>query len=235
MRTATESILAIDKRVIGFAVACAVRNRHLDILTFEVNDGVERLFARHILGQQIQQTILRVIRRAVELDRKTLIQICIVAQTLLDVLHIVLIYTEYVLINHVADHRAVLLLHATLTTIAYFQTRLVAHRASLAIADTSSRKFARHHIHRLDTDTIQAYGLLECPRAILTAGVDLRHSICQAVERNTSTIVAHRNALVLVDRDLDDLTRTHNKLVDRVIDHLFEQGVDTVVGLRTVA
>ena len=73
MRTATEGILAIYERVVGFAIARAVRNRHLDILAFEVDNGVERLLARHILGQQIQQTILRVIRCAVELDCQTLI------------------------------------------------------------------------------------------------------------------------------------------------------------------
>ena len=234
MRTAAEGVLTIHERIICFAVACAVRNRHLDILTFEVDNGVERLLARHILGQQIQQTILRVIRRAVELDRQSLIQVGVVAQTLLDVLHIVFVHAEHILINHIADHRAVLLLYTAFASVAQLQACLVAHRASLAVADTSSRELARHHIHRLDTDTIQTYGLLECARAILATRIDFRYSAGQTIERNTSTIVAYGHALVLVDSNLDNLTRTHNELVDRVIYHLFEQGVDTVIGLRTV-
>ena len=174
------------------------------------------------------------IRRAVELDRQSLIQVGVVAQTLLDVLHIVFVHAEHILINHIADHRAVLLLYTAFASVAQLQTCLIAHRASLAVADTSSRELARHHIHRLDTDTIQTYGLLECARAILTTRIDFRYSAGQTIERNTSTIVAYGHTLVLVDSNLDNLTRTHNELVDRVIYHLFEQGVDTVIGLRTV-
>ena len=77
----------------------------------------------------------------------------------------------------------------------------------------------REHIHRLDTHTVKTYRLLEGIATILTTRVHLAHSIRQRLQWNTTTIVAYRY-LVSLDRNLDTLTSTHNKLVDGVIHNL---------------
>ena len=93
---------------------------------------------------------------------------------------------------------------------------------------------ARQHIYRLDTHTIKTYGLLEGIAAILTTGIHLAYRIRQHLQRYASTIVTYRH-LIPLDTNLDTLARTHDKLVDRVIHHLLEKHVDTIIGLSTIA
>ena len=90
-------------------------------------------------------------------------------------------------------------------------------------------------IHCLHTHTVQAYTLLEGLAIILTAGVEHAHCLHQLALRDAAAIVAHADALVVGDVNLDALAGMHLKLVDRVVDDLLEQHIDTVVVLRAVA
>ena len=104
---------------------------------------------------------------------------------------------------------------------------------SLAITHRTCSKLARQHIDSLNTHTVQTYGFLKGFTFILTARIHLTYGSRQRLQGNTSTIVAHRHDIIL-DGDFDTVTRTHNKLVNRVIHSLLNQYIDTIIGLRAI-
>ena len=212
-------------------------NSHLDILAREVDRRIERILG-HILVQEVEQTILRDVVLSVELHRQPLVQVGVVAHQLLDILQVVAVGTEDLLIDRETDHRAVLLLNAALPAIRLLQALLEVDRMRLAVTHRASHKVAREVVHGLHTDTVQTHRLLEggilLVVVVLTARVHHTHGCRQSTERNTAAVVTHRHGLIL-DRDLDLATKAVHVLVDRVVRHLLDQDIDTVIGLGTVA
>jgi hypothetical protein len=45
------------------------------------------------------------------------------------------------------------------------------------------------------------------------------------VDWNTSAVIGHRNAVVLVDRDLDSLAKSRHRFIDRIVDDLVNEMV----------
>ena len=208
-------------------------DRHLDVVAREVDRRIERLLGQ-ILAQQVQQAVLRDIVPPVETERQPEVQVGVVLHHLLDVFEVVGVLPENLLVHTERNQRAVLLRDARLPAIALLQSLGEGHRAGLAVADRAGRKLAREHIDGLDAHAVQAHGLLEGRAAVLAAGVHLRDGRRERLERNAAAVVAHRHD-VLLDGDLDPVAGSHDKFVHRVIDHLLDEHVDAVVGLRAVA
>ena len=237
MRTPLRRVLAVDERIAALAVTRAVGDHHLDVVARKVDRRVERLL-RHVLVQQVQQAVLRRIAPTVQPDRQSPVQVGVVPDQLLDVFQVIGVGPEDLLVDPEADLRAVLPREAALPPVALFETLLEIDRMGLAVAHRARRKGARQVVHRLDTHTVQTDGLLE-RRAllvivVLAARVHHAHRRRQRIERNTASVVAHRH-LVILNRDVDLVAVAVHVLVDRVVGHLLDQHVDTVVRLRAVA
>ena len=233
VRSALRGVLSVDKRIVALAVARAVGDGHLDILARKVDRRIERLLG-HGLVEQVQQSVFRNVAPAVEREGKAQIQVGVVPDHLLDILHVVGVGAEDLLIDPERDERAVLLPDAALPPVALFDALGEGYRTRLAVADRTCREGARKHVHGLDTHAVQTHGLLEGRAAVLAARVHLRNGRGKRLERNAASVVADRYDIIL-DGDVDAVSGTHDELVHRVVDHLLDQDVDAVVGLRAVA
>ena len=233
VRTALRGVLPVDERVVALAVARPVRDGHLDVVAREVDRRIERRVG-HLLVQQVQQTVLRDVGLAVELEGQAEVEVGVVLHHLLDVLHVVGVGAEHLLVHAERDQRAVALLHAALPAVALLDALREGDRAGLAVAHRTGGELARKHVDGLDAHAVQADGLLEGRTAVLAAGIHLADGRRERFERNAAPVVAHRDHVV-GHRDLDLLAGTHDELVDRVVDDLLDEHVDAVVGLRTVA
>ena len=233
VRTALRGVLPVDERVVALAVARPVRDGHLDVVAREVDRRIERRVG-HLLVQQVQQTVLRDVGLAVELEGQAEVEVGVVLHHLLDVLHVVGVGAEHLLVHAERDQRAVALLHAALPAVALLDALREGDRAGLAVAHRTGGELARKHVDGLDAHAVQTDGLLESRTAVLAAGIHLADGRRERFERNAAPVVAHRDHIV-GHRDLDLLAGTHDELVDRVVDDLLDEHVDAVVGLRTVA
>ena len=74
-------------------------------------------------------------------------------------------------------------------------------------------KIGRQRIDRLDTDSVQTDGLLECLGAKLTAGMKRRDGFRQITLRNAASVVTYRY-MPFVDRKIDPGAGFHTELID---------------------
>ena len=233
MGAALRGVLAVHEREIALAVARSVGNGDLDILAREVDGLVERLLG-HVLVQQVEQTVFRDVGLAVQPEGEAEVQIGVVLHHLLHVLHVVGVGAEHLLVHAERDEGAVLLLHAALPAVALLDPFGEGHRMGLAVAHRTGGEFAREHVHGLDAHAVQTHGLLEGLAAVLAAGVHLADGRRERLQGDAASVVAHRDPIVL-DGDLHLTSGAHDELVHRVVHHLLDKHVDTVVGLRAVA
>ena len=84
-------------------------------------------------------------------------------------------------------------------------------------------------------DAVEADALLESLGIVLTTRVQHRHGFHQLAQGNTTTVVAHGDAQVLVDGHLDALAGVHLELIDGVVDDFLQQHIDAVLGVGAVA
>ena len=233
MRSSLRGILSVDERIVALAISRTVCYYHLYILTRQMDRRIERLL-RQVVVHQIEQAVLRDIFAAVERDLEAEVQIGVVAHHLLHEVHVVGVLAEDLLVYTEAYAGTRAFIHAALPLVRHLESLGKGHRMRLAVTHRACHKLAREHIHRLDAHTVQAHRLLERLARILAARVHLAHRRRERLERNAAAIVAHRHHIVL-DGDVDTVARTHDELVDRVVDRLLYQHIYAVVGLRTVA
>ena len=233
MRTSLRRILAVDERIVRLAVARAVRYDHFDVVAREVHGLVERL-VRDVVVDKIEQSVLRDIGLAVERYRQAEVEIGVVLDHLLDILHVVGVVAEYLSVDAEAYVCSGRLADTRLAAVGKLDALRECYRARLAVAHRTRRELARKHVDGLDADAVKTHCLLACLAAVLAAGVHLAHGSRERFERYAAAVVAHPHRVVL-DRDLDTLAGTHDELVDRVVDDLFQKHVYAVVRLRAVA
>lgn len=89
-------------------------------------------------------------------------------------------------------------------------------------------EFGGEGVDRLNPDTVEADRLFESFGVVFRAGVDFRGAVLELAERDAAAVVTHCH-VGAVDIDFDDLTVAHHELVDRVVDHLLEEDVNTIV------
>ena len=118
-----------------------MRNRHLDILTGEM-DRLIKWSLGHVFVQQIEQSIFRRIVLPVELDRQPQIEVSIVLDQVFDILKVVIVFAEYRFIHNKLDQRSITLIYILFPKIILLNTCGKTNRMRLSIADTTSGKAA---------------------------------------------------------------------------------------------
>ena len=91
-----------------------------------------------------------------------------------------------------------------------------------------------------NADAVQAAGHLVGVAVELSAGVQHRERQFDAghllsgvdVHRNAATVIDHRDRVVLVNRDIDAVGETGERLIDRVVDHLVHEVMQAVLSRR---
>ena len=84
MRTTLGGVLAIDKRIVVFAVGSAMCKCDFDVVIFEVNNWIERI-AIHVVFEKVFEAIFGIVFFAVVVDRKPPIQVAVVPHHFVEV------------------------------------------------------------------------------------------------------------------------------------------------------
>ena len=92
----------------------------------------------------------------------------------------------------------------------------------------------RHAVDRLGAHAVEPDAELEYVVVVFCAGIDDRHAFDHLAQGNPAAVIADRND-ALFDGNVDLLAVPHDEFVNRVVDHFFDQDVDTVVGVGSVA
>ena len=212
----------------------AVSDNNLYIGTDKVHYRIERLYG-HILFEQIEQTISGVEFFAVIHDSQTGIKECIILQHRLDKLIAEFEILEQCVIRQKFDVCTVRFFGWIDIRLFEYLAALILDSLSLTATECGDGKRSGKGVGGFDTDTVKADRLLERRRVILTAGVHLGRHIANLVQRNTATVVAYLNLPFFTDIDIYLLAAAHGKLIDRVIEHLFQNDIYTVIGMSAVA
>ena len=107
------------------------------------------------------------------------------------------------------------------------------HPLTLSVTVAGYQEITTQGIHRLDTHTIQTHGFLKRLAIVFSAGIHLARHIHDLTQRDTTAIIPHGYRTFL-DSHLDTFAVPHHVLVDRVIQHLLQQHIDTIIGIATV-
>lgn len=195
--------------------------------------GSNDLALGNALGSNIFNITLVLGLCAVEDYLQAEVQVGVVTHHLLDIIHIVAIFAKDSLIDTELNHRTVALLDIALPSIRELQSLSKAYGMGLTIAHRARSKLARKHIYGLHTHTIQTYGLFEGFAIVLTTRIHLTYGCRQRLQGDASAIIADSHHIIF-NRDFNPITRTHNKLINRVIDGLLDKHIYSIVGLRAI-
>ena len=232
MGTALDGVLAVDERVVLLTVLVGMGEGDFNVLTLQVDNGIEGI-AGHTVLQQIFQTMTGDDATAIIHDGQARVQVSIVAEHILHDLIVVGVVLEEGIVWFEEDVCAVLILRRFRDIANQFAT-LEDGLSHLAVTITAHLEMAAQGIDGLDTHAIQADRLLECLGVELTAGIQDANGVDEFPLGDASAVVAHRHPQIVLDGHLDTVASLHLELVDGVVEHFLQQHIDAVVGLRAV-
>ena len=198
----------------------------LDVRTFDVDERVKGLFG-HVLGDEVQEAVFALIGNPVQDEGETFLEVGIVLHHRFHDVHVEGVAFEHLVVGGEADEGAVLFGRVALAAVQQDAAAEVGE-GGLAVAVGFHQEVGGHRVDGLGADAVHTHGLLEGSRVELTAGVQLGNHVHHLSERDAASEVAHGHGPVLVDGDVDALAIAHRKLVDGVVDDLFQEDVDTV-------
>ena len=233
MGAALRGVLSVDEGVILLAVLVGVCKGYLYVLTLHVYDGVKRV-GGHRVGEQVSQAVAREDAPTVVHDGESGVEIGVVAQHRLHEVVVERVTDEQCRVGFEEDVGAVLV-GRVLGDVRCQVAALELERTHLAVAIRLHLEVCREGVHRLHTHAVQTHALLERLRVVLAAGVEHTDCLNELALRYATTIVAHRHTQTVVDVYLYALAGVHLELVDRVVDDLLQQHIDTVLGQLSVA
>ena len=116
MRTAVTCVLAVHERCYVLAVAVAVCEHDLDILSHKMDRLVEGGL-RHVVLDQVEKTVLGLVCSAVEIECQALLEVGVVLHHGFDEFHAEAVSYEQVLVRNELHQSSVLLLCLLLSRI----------------------------------------------------------------------------------------------------------------------
>ena len=179
--------------------------------------------------------MLRLKALAIEREREAAIEEGVVPQHVLDELGAEFeVLAEERLVWRELHERAVALVGLRYARLCLELSCFKIHDFRLALTDRLCAIVQRERVHRLLSDAVESDGFLKCLAVVFRACVDDRNAVHELSERDATSVVAHLHVAIR-NLHLDPFSLTHHKLVDRVIDRLFQQHVNAVLCVRAVS
>ena len=122
-----------------------------------------------------------------------------------------------------------------LCDIALQHTFLENYRTYFPVTIAAYLETAAERVDGFDADTVQTDTLFEGLAIVFTAGIQLADSFHQLSLRNTPSVVTYTYAEIFFYIDFNTFAGSHFEFIDAVVHHFFQQYVNTVIVLRTVA
>ena len=226
-------ILPVDERIKCFAVVERVGKDKFDFIAPVVERRIH-LFVAQIFLQQIEQAVFGNVFGAVVIELQPGVEIGVVFDPFFDEFVVEIVPAENLFVGFEFDESAVGFGRAF--NLPLFQQLPFGKDRfrRLAAADGHRPEMRRQRIDRLCTDTVEADRKLKHIVVVFGPGVDDRNTFDQLAQRNAAPEIAHLNPLP-VAADNNPPAVTHNKLVDAVVDHLFQQHINPVVRIFSAA
>ena len=232
MGSALGGVLAVYEGIVFLAILVGMGKGYLDVFALHVDNLIEALIG-HIVRKKILQTMTAEDAAAIVHDGKTGVQISIVAEHGFHDVVVEGIVLEEGVIRLKIDESTILIF-SILGNIALQNTFLKLQMAHLSLAERLHLEMRAEGVHRLHTHSVQADTLLERLAVVLTTGIQHAHSLDKFTLRNTTTIVAHADPQMIFDINLQSGASPHLELIDRVIYHLFQEYVDSILRQVTI-
>ena len=198
---------------------------HLNVLSFQVNEGIQGSLA-HVFRHQVQQAVLTLVGGAVKVEGEALLEVGVVLDHGFHKFHVEGIVVEHFLVRGEADEGAVLFIRGDnggFQQVAACETCI----GALAVAVGGHVEIHGHGVHGLGAHAVHAYALLEVGIVKLAAGVELGGGIHHFVERNAAAKVPHRHGFIL-NGDIDPAAVAHGEFIDGVVDDFLQEHIDAV-------
>ena len=227
MGTALSGMLTINEGVVFLTILIGMGKGNLNILALKVDNGVKGI-VRHTVFQQILQTMTGKNAPIIIHNGQANIQIGIVTKHVFHNFIVELIVQELRSIWFEIDIGTVLVL-SRFCNIAHQLTTLKDSLAHLTFTIASHFETTTQGIYSFYTYAIQTNRLLKGLRVELSTGIKDTYRFYQFALGDASPVVANRDAEVVLYIHLDAIARLHLKLVNRVIEHLFQQYIDTIL------
>ena len=171
---------------------------------------------------------------AIEDNRQPGVQEYIILQEAFDKLVFIQVIIEDLFVGNEINKSPVLLLRRAYRSFFRDDRFTVFHPLAFAIPVTGDQEIAAQCIHCLDTDTVQADRLFESLAVVLRSGIHLTGNVDYLAQRNATAVVAYGDG-AFFNGHFYRFTIPHHIFVDGVIQHLFQQYINTVIGIITVA
>ena len=212
-------VLAIDETLVVFPVRIGVRNGDFNVVVDQVNNGVPRIFIE-VVAQQVLETVVALELFTVQVQRERGIQVGVVPQQALHMLHAVAVGLEHLAVRSERNHGAVAFFGlAPLFVVDQFTT-LEFGALDFTFPVAFHGKMSRKGIHSLGTHTIQSNRLLESTGIVLTTGVDFGNNVHHFAEWNATAKVPDLD-LSISNGNAHALAVAHGMFIDAVVDDFF--------------
>ena len=217
---ALRGVLAVYEAVVFLAILRRVGKGNLYVLALDMHDGIKGL-RRHIVVEQVLQSVARKDATAVVEDGKARVQIGIVAQQRIYELVVETKVGEEFHIGFEIDISTVFL--SGIARFAAYQ--LAALKPGLGIfplPKAAHQKERAERVYRFQTDAVQAHAGREDRGVVFCARVQFRHCIDYRAKGYSAAVVAYACRLVVLYFHFDALSETFVELVYAVVDGFFQ-------------
>ena len=152
--TSVPRILSVDERRYVLSVGIAVGNHDFDVLVLKVDRLIQRSF-RHILADEVEETVLRLVCSSVEYQRKSLLEVGIVLDHRFHDVHVELVCSEHLGVRSEYHEGTVLFRNLLLLAAVLQFTSLVGGPGTLTVPERLHVEPFRKGVHRLRSDSVQ--------------------------------------------------------------------------------
>ena len=212
VRAALRSMLTVHERIILLTVLVGVCEGYFNILSFHVDDGIQRVDG-HVVRQEILQSMPAEDTPSVVHDGQSRIQVSIVAEHFLHDVIMETVVLEECIVRFEVDVCAVLirrLLRFVASDVAFLKRKFT----HLAVTEALHLEMGTECIDGFHTDTVQSDALLEGLGIVFATGVQHRDSLDELALRNPPAIVSDTDTQVVFHVNLDPVAGIHLELID---------------------
>ena len=208
-------VLPVDEGVVLLPVLAAMSEGHFNVMPFQVDDGVQGVFA-HRFRKQVQQPVFGDVAAAVEMQGQPFVEVGVVSAHFFDILRPELRGRGKDVRVRVESRAGAVgfLRGAVLPSLGDFLSaaELVGPRFPVAVG--LDFKKVGQGVDRLDTHSVEAYGFFESVAVIFGSGVDFCGAVQQFAQRNAAAEVAHFAQAVRSHVNGDFFAEPHHEFVD---------------------
>ena len=233
MRTALCGMLSVYERIIFLSVLVGVCKSYLDVFAFQV-DNIIKTLTGHVVFQQVFQSMAGDDPLSVVDESQSRIKISVVTQQCFYKLVLERVVEEEGVVRFKEDISTIFFC-AVFRYITLQYSFFKNYGTYFAVTITPYFKTAAECVDGFDADTVQTDAFFESFAVIFPAGIQFADCFYQFSLRNAPSVITYTYAEIVLDVDFNTFAGTHFKFIDAVVHHFFQQYVDTVIILRTVA